>query len=136
MLKEISRSEAIERMTGDRPVYMIFELSGKITIDDLLSADGFAIDEPEPDLIDPTEALNVAMAQDHEPRKASPEPRKEELADPDPVPGTNKQRVPDAVFRELHAKGMTNKEIAKEIGYTEQTVHARLTKLGLKRNRE
>lgn len=62
MLKEITRVQAIEAMTKEKPVFMLYELELGHTLEDILGAQGFMIE-----------------VEDEEPRKASSEPRNEAI---------------------------------------------------------
>lgn len=46
MLKEITRAEAVELMAKEKPVFMLHEIDGTMTINDLLTTDGFVIEVP------------------------------------------------------------------------------------------
>ena len=47
MLKEITRAEAVEMMAAEKPVFALFEIDGDMTINDLITADGFVIEVDE-----------------------------------------------------------------------------------------
>ena len=46
MLKEITRAEAVELMAKEKPVFMLHEIDGTMTINDLLTTDRFVIEVP------------------------------------------------------------------------------------------
>lgn len=105
MLKEITRAEAVERMAAEKPVFALFEIDGTMTINDLITADGFVIE-----------------AEDEEPRKASSEPRKSEKpkkANKEPVKNQHYDRGKVAA---LTKAGWSVKQIADELGCTDNTV--------------
>lgn len=126
MLKEITRAQAIEAMTKEKPVFMLHEIDGTMTINDLITADGFMIE-----------------VEDEEPRKASSEPRNEVSEADSEVKRTSSETKRDLsetkresseetkkgrpkIDREkvikLHAEGLPYKLIARELGCSEWSV--------------
>lgn len=89
MLKEITRAEAVERMAEEKPVFALFEIDGTMTINDLLTTDGFVIEVPNEETLKAIKESiehpeqgekyhSVDELIEHlEPRKASSEPRNE-----------------------------------------------------------
>ena len=105
MLKEITRAEAVERMAEEKPVFALFEIDGTMTINDLITADGFVIE-----------------VEDEEPRKASSEPRKSEKPKKaNKEPGKN-QHYDRGKVAALTKAGWSVKQIADELGCTDNTV--------------
>lgn len=91
MLKEITRAEAVERMAEEKPVFALFEIDGTMTINDLLTTDGFVIEVPNEETLKAIKESiehpeqgekyhSVDELIEHlEPRKASSEPRNEAI---------------------------------------------------------
>lgn len=97
MLKEITRAEAVEMMAAEKPVFALFEIDGTMTINDLITADGFVIEvEEEPH-------------KSEKPKKASKEPGKNQHYDRGKVAALTKA-------------GWSVKQIADELGCTDNTV--------------
>ena len=112
MLKEITRTEAIDLMAKQEPVYMIYELSLEHTIEDILGADGFVIEAKEkPGTECPAE----------EPRKNLAEPHKEE-AEAETSEKKKKSRIDADKVMELKGKGYTYRMIAQQLGCSEWSV--------------
>lgn len=110
MLKEITRSEAVDLIAKQEPVYMIYELSVEHTIEDILGADGFVIDAKEkPGTECPAE----------EPRKDPAEPRNEEA---EASEKKKKSRIDADKVMELKGKGYTYRMIAQQLGCSEWSV--------------
>ena len=122
MLKEITRAEAVEMMAKEKPVFALFEIDGDMTINDLLTADSFVIDVPAVENKQFNDQIKDTVEEAAKPVEEAPKE-------------APKRRHTDQEFKDLHAKGMTNKEIAKKLGCSEFTVASRLTKLGLERNK-
>lgn len=103
MLKEITRTEAIDLMAKQEPVYMIYELSMEHTIEDILGADGFVVKE-KPGMVCP-----------------AVEPRKEE-AEAETSEKKKKSRIDADKVMELKGKGYTYHMIAQQLGCSEWSV--------------
>lgn len=104
MLKEITRAEAVERMAAEKPVFALFEIDGTMTINDLITADGFVIEveeEPRNNLAEPRKS--------EKPKKAVKEPGKNQHYDRGKVAALTKA-------------GWSVKQIADELGCTDNTV--------------
>ena len=145
MLKEITRAEAVEKLAKEKPVFALFEIDGDMTINDLLTADSFVIDVPAVENKQFSDQIKDMAAEAAKPveeaksdnfakvwkdiKESAPEQKEEAPKE------TPKRRHTDQEFRDLHAQGLTNKEIAKKLGCSEFTVASRLTKIGLERNR-
>lgn len=110
MLKEITRTEAIDLMAKQEPVYMIYELSMEHTIEDILGADGFVVKE-KPGMVCPVV----------EPRKNLAEPRKEE-AEAETSEKKKKSRIDADKVMELKGKVYTYRMIAQQLGCSEWSV--------------
>lgn len=105
MLKEITRAEAVERMAAEKPVFALFEIDGTMTINDLITADGFVIEVDE----EPRNNLAEPRKKSEKPKKASKEPGKNQHYDRGKVAALTKA-------------GWSVKQIADELGCTDNTV--------------
>lgn len=105
MLKEITRAEAVERMAAEKPVFALFEIDGDMTINDLITADGFVIEVEE----EPRNNLAEPRKKSEKPKKASKEPGKNQHYDRGKVAALTKA-------------GWSVKQIADELGCTDNTV--------------
>ena len=118
MLKEITRTEAIDLMAKQEPVYMIYELSMEHTIEDILGADGFVIEAKEkPGTECPAE----------EPRNEVNEVNdvvndKSSEVKTDPSEKKKKSRIDADRVMELKGKGYTYRMIAQQLGCSEWSV--------------
>lgn len=105
MLKEITRAEAVERMAAEKPVFALFEIDGTMTINDLITADGFVIEVDE----EPRNNLAEPRKKSEKPKKASKEPGKNQHYDRGKVAALTKA-------------GWSVKQIADGLGCTDNTV--------------
>lgn len=104
MLKEITRAEAVEMMAAEKPVFALFEIDGDMTINDLITADGFVIEVDE-------EPRNEVGEADSEAKRSSSEETKKGR------PKIDREKV-----LKLHEDGLPYKMIAKEVGCSEWSV--------------
>lgn len=133
MLKEITRAEAGERMAEEKPVFALFEIDGDMTINDLITADGFVIEveeeEPRNNLAEPrNEAIDVSSEVKRQlsevKRKLSEEKKAEKT-------GGRKSKYDRGKVAALTKAGWTVEQIADELGCADGTV-----KYIQKKNRE
>lgn len=103
MLKQIALVDAVKRVINGHRVYIMFEIDPQTTIEDLGFADGFLIEEEDPQ---------------PEP-KTKPEPKAKPKAEP-------KKSGPSGIDHgkliALHKAGWSTAKIADELGCSSQTV--------------
>lgn len=107
MLKQIALVDAVKRVINGHRVYMMFEIDPKTTIEDLGFADGFLIEEEDPQ---------------PEPK---PEPKEYKTKiEPKTKPKTEpkKSGVDHGKLIALHKAGWSTAKIADELGCSSQTV--------------
>ena len=141
MLKEITRAEAVERMAAEKPVFMLHEIDGTMTINDLLTTDGFVIEVPNEETLKAIKESfehpeqcekyhSVDELIEHlEPRNNLAEPRNEVgEADSEAKRSSSEEtkkgrpKIDREKVLKLHEDGLPYKMIAKEVGCSEWSV--------------
>lgn len=107
MLKQIALVDAVKRVINGHRVYIMFEIDPQTTIEDLGFADGFLIEEedPQPEL--------------------EPKPKAEPKAKPKPKTEPKKSGpsgIDHGKLIALHKAGWSIEKIADEMGCTTTTV--------------
>ena len=87
----------------ENTIYMLTKVTGTLTLDEIRNAEGFAVEIPEED-------LEAAALAEPEPAEAPEEPAR------------RKSSIDHDRIMELAAAGYPPKEIAEQIGCSEQTV--------------
>ena len=103
MLKQIALVDAVKRVINGHRVYIMFEIDPQTTIEDLGFADGFLIEEEEPQ---------------PEP-KTKPEPKAKPKAEPKK---SGPAGIDHGKLIALHKAGWSIEKIADEMGCTTTTV--------------
>ena len=116
MLKEITRAEAVEKLAKEKPVFALFEIDGDMTINDLLTADGFVIEVEEEPRNEVSEADSEVKRTSSETKRKSSEKKKAEKTS-----GKN-QHYDRGKVAALTKAGWSVKQIADELGCTDNTV--------------
>ena len=109
MLKQIALVDAVKRVINGHRVYIMFEIDPQTTIEDLGFADGFLIEEEDPQ------------------PEAKPEPEPKPKAQPKPKPKAEPKKsgpagIDHGKLIALHKAGWPTAKIADELGCSSQTV--------------
>ena len=110
MLKQIALVDAVKRVINGHRVYIMFEIDPQTTIEDLGFADGFLIEEEEPQ-------------PEHKPEpkeyKAKIEPKTKPKTEPKK---SGPAGIDHGKLIALHKAGWSIEKIADELGCSSQTV--------------